>query len=180
MLPATNAALTTLSADKDTARCEWPKRKGNAPAPNVFAVGDAQVDIVRLAAGLPPLADDQKKQATEQWRVDDALEGSIGCEVREVNGQMPASHYAFATDDVLDEVARCFHEPGRARKGEVVVWLSFDERGQPRRAHVGQANLEAPTVKCVEDIFSELPLTDGAPASAHAVVRLELDLPAVR
>jgi hypothetical protein len=185
---ATNATPTT----PDTAHCEWSKRRPTASAEGATRQGDEQIDIVRLAIGLPPRTDTEKESDAEQARIDDALEGSIGCEVAEVRGKLTASAYAFAVDQVLDEVARCLHEPGRPRKEAISVRLTFDDRGQPRRARVEQPMLEARAATCIERILSEvrpasdvgerdtLPLTNDAQANASALVRLELDMPAAR
>ncbi len=184
---------TSPAAQTATARCQWSKLKGTSGAGRVTAAGDEQIDVVRLAIGLPPRTDDERKKDAEQARIDDELEGTIGCEVLEVHGKLIAASYAAALDQVLDEVAGCLHQPGRARKEQIVVRLSFDARGQPLPAHWLQSKPEAAAATCLESVLSELepasyasdqdtrqPLTADAQTNASALVRLELDMPAVR
>ena len=191
-MPPAPASKRPPTEQPGTARCEWAKPKPGTSVPSIELV-QQQIDVVRLANGLPPLTDAERKASAERARIDDALMGTIGCEVSRVRGELPPSDFAFAVDDALPEVARCLHQPGHARTGKLVVRLAFDEAGQPQSARLELSKLDQATTTCVERAFTEVrpadhqgdpktgqPLTDEAQANASAVVELDLKMPAIR
>lgn len=196
--PGAAAALPIMSARVTTAeqpgadRCNWPERKGTSHGSGI-AIDDAQVDVALLAVGLPPLSDAEKQRIAERDRIDDALEGTIGCEVSQARGDMPLSYFTWAVDEELADVAYCLYQPGQPRKERLVVRLSFDERGRPKHAELEPSKLDATASKCIETIFSKLSpasyqadpktgehATDELQANASARVELQIDMPAVR
>ena len=197
--PAAPSATSVASAlqppieQPGTARCAWAKPKGEAAKMRAEIRALLDEDRTPMQAGVAPATDEEKKQFAERQRIDDALEGTIGCEVSRVRGAMPPSYFTFAIEYRLPEVARCLHQPGRARREKLVVRLAFDERGEAKPAQLEPSKLEQAMAACVEGVFTLVhpadhqgdpntmqPLTDEAQANASAVVQLELDMPSVR